>query len=91
MSDVDEPNWVTERRLAREADERLRQHDLRAEVEPSRLHGRVHALEAIQTAEGERPPVLPWDLSLVENMIAERASQDFVRNLIHWMTSLVDL
>jgi phage/plasmid primase-like uncharacterized protein len=33
---------------------------------------RVHALEAIQTAEGERPPVLPWDLSLVERMIAER-------------------
>jgi hypothetical protein len=33
---------------------------------------RVHALEAIQTAEGERPPVLPWDLSLVEGKIAER-------------------
>jgi hypothetical protein len=33
---------------------------------------RVHALEAIQTAEGERPPVLPWDLSLVENMINQR-------------------
>jgi hypothetical protein len=34
---------------------------------------RIHALEAIQTAEGERPPVLPWDLSLVEDMIADRA------------------
>jgi hypothetical protein len=33
---------------------------------------RVHALEAIRTAEGERPPVLPWDLALVENMIVER-------------------
>jgi hypothetical protein len=33
---------------------------------------RIHALEAIQTAEGERPPVLPWDLSLVEGMIAEK-------------------
>jgi hypothetical protein len=33
---------------------------------------RVHALEAIQTAEGERPPVLPYDLALVEGLIAER-------------------
>jgi len=33
---------------------------------------RVHALEAIRTDEGERPAVLPWDLSLIEGMIAER-------------------
>jgi hypothetical protein len=34
---------------------------------------RVHSLEAVQVGEGEeRPPVLPWDLALVESMIVER-------------------
>jgi hypothetical protein len=32
---------------------------------------RVHSLEAIRTGEEERPPVLPWDLSLVEKFIGE--------------------
>jgi hypothetical protein len=32
---------------------------------------RVIALEAVRTTEGERPPVLPWDLALVEGRIAE--------------------
>jgi len=31
---------------------------------------RVHALEAVKTGDDERPPVLPWDLALVESLIA---------------------
>lgn len=34
---------------------------------------RVYHLDAIRTDEGERPPVLPWDLALVESHIAQHS------------------